>query len=71
MKNATDTIPSIGNVGIGTGATLGKRYEGNYMKGGFGIGVSYLPHNIIVAAFTVVNALGDALNPVTKRFYSE
>ena len=68
---ASDNLPEQGNIGVGTGATLGKWYKGAYMKGGFGIGVSYLPHNIIVAAFTVVNALGDAINPVTKKFYSK
>lgn len=71
VQNAKDTLPEQGNVGVGTGATLGKWYKGVFMKGGFGIGVSYLPHNIIVAAFTVVNALGDAINPVSKKFYSD
>jgi len=70
-KNAKDVLPEQGNVGVGTGATLGKWYKGVFMKGGFGIGVSYLPHNIIVAAFTVVKALGDAISPITKSFYSE
>lgn len=71
VKNASDELPDQGNAGVGIGATLGKWYKGIFMKGGFGIGVSYLPHNVIVAAFTVVNALGDAVNPVTKKFYSE
>ncbi|MGF7229021.1 MAG: P1 family peptidase [Candidatus Saccharibacteria bacterium] len=71
VENATSELPEIGNVGVGTGATLGKWFKGAYMKGGFGVGVSYLPNDIIVAAFTVVNALGDAVSPVTKEFYSE
>lgn len=70
-ENASSELPAIGNVGVGTGATLGKWFKGVYMKGGFGIGVAYLPNDIIVAAFTVVNALGDAVNPSTKEFYSE
>jgi L-aminopeptidase/D-esterase-like protein len=70
VQNASDDLPDIGNVGVGTGATLGKWYKGTFMKGGFGVGVSYLPHDIVVAAFTVVNALGDAVNPVSKKFYS-
>lgn len=71
VLGASDVLPEQGSVGVGTGATLGKWYKGVYMKGGFGIGVSYLPHDVIVAAFTVVNALGDAINPVSKKFYSE
>jgi L-aminopeptidase/D-esterase-like protein len=71
VQNSSKRIPQQGNFGVGTGATLGKWYKGVYMKGGFGIGISRLPHNIIVAAFTVVNALGDAINPSTMKFYSE
>ena len=70
VLGASDILPEQGSVGVGTGATLGKWYKGVFMKGGFGIGVSYLPHDVIVAAFTVVNALGDAINPVSKKFYS-
>ncbi|HEX7017866.1 MAG TPA: P1 family peptidase [Patescibacteria group bacterium] len=71
VANASQELPEQGNVGVGTGATVGKWYKGKFMKGGFGIGVSYLPHDIIVAAFTVTNALGDVVNPITKQFYSE
>lgn len=71
VANASTNTLEQGNVGVGTGATVGKWFKGNLMKGGFGIGVSYLPHDIIVAAFTVTNALGDVVNPVTKQFYSE
>lgn len=71
VTNASLDLPKEGNVGVGTGATVGKWYKGRLMKGGFGIGVSHLPHNIIVAAFTVTNALGDVVSPVSKKFYSE
>lgn len=71
VKNATNDLPEQGNVGVGTGAVVGKWFKGKLMKGGFGIGISYLPHDIIVAAFTVTNALGDVVNPQTGEFYSE
>lgn len=71
VANASTDLPEQGNFGVGTGATVGKWYKGVLMKGGFGIGVSYLPHDIVVAAFTVTNALGDVINPMTKKFYSE
>lgn len=52
---------SEGNVGVGIGATVGKWRGFRYaMKGGFGI--SYiLEDGIFVAAFSVVNSLGDIL----------
>jgi L-aminopeptidase/D-esterase-like protein len=71
VTNASMDLPEQGNVGVGTGATVGKWYKGVFTKGGFGIGVSYLPHDIVVAAFTVTNALGDIVSPVTRQFYSE
>lgn len=71
VKDATDKLPMQGNYGVGTGATVGKWVNGKFMKGGFGIGVAYLPHDIVVAAFTVTNALGDVVNPSTNQFYSE
>ncbi len=71
VENASMNLPKEGNIGVGTGATVGKWYKGRFMKGGFGIGVSYLPQNIIVAAFTVTNALGDIVNPISKKFYSK
>ncbi len=71
VHNATDQLPHQGNVGVGTGATVGKWWKGKKMKGGFGIGVAYLPQDIIVAAFSVTNCLGDILNPKTGQFYSE
>ncbi|WKZ24067.1 MAG: P1 family peptidase [Candidatus Dojkabacteria bacterium] len=71
VRNISDELPEQGNVGVGTGAVVGKWFKGKLMKGGFGIGVSFLPHDIIVAAFTVTNALGDIINPITGEFYSE
>lgn len=66
MSNMTQ-----GNVGVGTGATIGKWNGGIPMKGGFGIGVIEIIENILVAAFAVTNAMGDIVNPKTGKFYSE
>lgn len=71
VRNASFDLPGQGNVGVGTGAVVGKWFKGKLMKGGFGIGVAHLPHDIVVAAFTVTNALGDIINPKTGEFYSE
>jgi L-aminopeptidase/D-esterase-like protein len=60
-----------GNIGVGTGATVGKWALGKPMKGGFGIGVTSLANGILVVAFVVTNAIGDAVNPQTGIFYSE
>ncbi|MHB1313872.1 MAG: P1 family peptidase [Christensenellales bacterium] len=47
-----------GNVGAGTGATVGKIY-GRPMKGGLGTASLHIPGGPTVAALAVVNALGD------------
>lgn len=47
-----------GNVGAGTGATVGKIY-GAPMKGGLGTASIHIPGGPVVAALAVVNALGD------------
>jgi L-aminopeptidase/D-esterase-like protein len=60
-----------GNVGVGTGATVGKWAGGIPMKGGFGIGITEIGEDILVAAFAVTNAVGDVVNPKTGQFYSE
>lgn len=70
-KNASFNSSMHGNVGVGTGATLGKLFKGKAMKGGFGIGVTTLPQDILVAAFAVTNAIGDVINPVSGKFYAE
>lgn len=62
---------SQGNVGVGMGATVGKWFKGKRMKGGFGIGIKELPHDIVVAAFAVTNSVGDVVNPQNNKFYSE
>lgn len=65
---ATEKETPIGNVGVGTGATVGKimGYECS-MKGGVGTYSVTLDKGIIVGALTVVNALGDVIDPNTGR----
>jgi len=60
-----------GNVGVGTGATVGKWFKGIPMKGGLGVGISEIGDYILVVAFAVTNAVGDVVNPKTGVFYSE
>lgn len=52
-----------GTVGVGTGATVGKRHGMSWaMKGGFGAGKADLREGS-VWAFVVTNSLGDVYNP--------
>ena len=61
----------MGNIGVGTGATIGKWTGGTKMKGGFGMATIKIPHGIIVTAFVVTNAYGDVINPETKHWYAD
>lgn len=71
VSDASYSNMQQGNVGVGMGATVGKWFKGNKMKGGFGMEVSVLPDDIIVGAFVVSNSLGDAVNPQTGKFYMD
>jgi L-aminopeptidase/D-esterase-like protein len=65
---ATDGQPAVGSVGAGTGATVGKIRGHSYaMKGGVGTFSQSFGDGIIVGALTVVNALGDVINPDTGQ----
>lgn len=70
-ESANDLTLDQGNVGVGTGATVGKWALGTPMKGGFGMAVGTVGEDILVAAFVVTNAVGDVINPKTGKFYSE
>jgi L-aminopeptidase/D-esterase-like protein len=70
-SNASYRNLQQGNVGVGTGATVGKWFKGKNMKGGFGIAFSELPEDIVVVAFVVTNSLGDIVNPNTGKFYMD
>lgn len=53
-----------GNVGAGTGATVGKMLGYQYgMKGGLGTASRQMGDGVIVAALAVVNAAGDIVDP--------
>lgn len=63
---ATDDRPAEGNVGVGTGATVGKMLgiEGA-MKSGVGTASLDLGDGVIVGALMAVNAAGDVVDPET------
>jgi L-aminopeptidase/D-esterase-like protein len=56
-----------GNVGAGTGATVGKLGGGRAMKGGLGSAAISLPNGLVVAAIVAVNAVGDIVDPTTGQ----
>ena len=57
-----------GNVGAGTGATVGKALGfGQSTKGGLGTASIKLPGGIVVAALTAVNAFGHVFDPQTQQ----
>lgn len=67
-EQATDKATPQGNVGAGTGATVGKMAGPAFMmKGGLGSASMQLPNGIVVGAIVVVNAAGDVIDPVTQQ----
>jgi L-aminopeptidase/D-esterase-like protein len=61
-----------GNVGAGTGATVGKflghdSVRGGPMKAGIGSSGITLPNGLVVAAIVAVNAMGDIIDPDTGQ----
>lgn len=66
---ASYNISQEGNVGVGTGATTGKWFDGKRLKGGFGVAEVHLSQDILVCAFVVTNSSGDIVNPKTGKFY--
>ena len=64
---ASDATPAEGNVGAGTGATLGKLFGiGRAMKGGIGT-ASLSVGGFTVGALVAVNAMGDVIDPATGQ----
>jgi L-aminopeptidase/D-esterase-like protein len=64
---ASTTPPEQGNVGAGTGATVGKLFGIDHaMKGGIGT-ASIRVGAITVAALVAVNAIGDVVDPASGR----
>jgi L-aminopeptidase/D-esterase-like protein len=63
---ASDTPVAEGNVGAGTGATLGKMLgPACAMKSGLGSAAISIGSGLVVGALVVVNAIGDILDPST------
>lgn len=67
-EQATAEAVPQGNVGAGTGATVGKLLgPGFMMKGGLGSASARLDDGTLVGAIVVVNALGDVIDPQTQQ----
>jgi len=67
-QKADSSPVQMGNVGAGTGATVGKLLGRNRaMKSGLGSALLRLPGGVLVGALVAVNALGDVLDTDTGR----
>lgn len=65
---ASNNEPAQGNVGAGTGATVGKILGiGQCMKGGIGHAALDLGGGVWIGAIIAVNALGDVVDPETGK----
>lgn len=65
LNASADTLPT-GNVGAGTGASVGKLLGLEYaMKSGLGTASVSLDGGLVVGALVVVNAFGDVVDPRT------
>ena len=68
VDSATTAPVSMGTVGAGAGATVGKMGgPGTSMKGGLGSAALRMPNGLVVAAIVAVNATGDILDPDTGK----
>ncbi|MBI5563832.1 MAG: P1 family peptidase [Chloroflexi bacterium] len=66
--NTTNGMIAEGNVGVGTGATVGKILGmGQAMKSGVGTASLEIGGGVIVGAIVVVNAFGDVIDPGTNH----
>jgi len=64
--NASKERPAEGNVGAGTGATVGKILgPGQAMKSGIGTASIEIGAGVVVGAIFAVNAFGDVVDPAT------
>lgn len=67
-EQATASAVAQGNVGAGTGATVGKQHHFQFaMKGGIGSACTKLSDGTLVGAIAAVNAWGDVLDPQTRQ----
>ena len=66
--NASIEPPAAGNVGAGTGATVGKILGlGQAMKSGIGNASQEIGNGVIVGAIAAVNAFGDIIDPSSAQ----
>jgi L-aminopeptidase/D-esterase-like protein len=67
-EQASSEASALGNVGGGTGATVGKMAGPAFMmKGGLGSASTHISADIVVGAIVVVNAAGDVIDPATQQ----
>ncbi len=67
-EHATNEPVAQGNVGAGTGATVGKMAGSSFiMKGGLGSASTLLSDGTLVGVLVVVNAVGDVIDPQTQQ----
>lgn len=67
-QNASTDPPAEGNVGAGTGATVGKILgPSQCMKSGIGTASIEIGAGVIVGAIAAVNAFGDVIDPSTGQ----
>jgi L-aminopeptidase/D-esterase-like protein len=65
---ASSAAPAQGNVGAGTGASVGKMFGASLaMKAGIGTASIDIGGGVIVAALVAVNAWGDVVDPQTNQ----
>jgi L-aminopeptidase/D-esterase-like protein len=66
--NASEDPPAQGNVGAGTGATVGKVLGmGQAMKGGIGTAALEIGGRVVVGAIVAVNCFGDVIDPASGQ----
>ena len=67
-QNASSEPPAEGNIGAGTGATVGKILGvGQCMKSGLGSASMEIGAGVVVGAIVAVNAFGDVIDPSTGQ----
>ena len=67
-QNATSDPPEEGNIGAGTGATVGKILGmGQAMKSGIGHAALEIGAGVIVGALVAVNVFGDVIDPASGQ----
>jgi L-aminopeptidase/D-esterase-like protein len=67
-QNASSEPPAEGNVGAGTGATVGKIFgPSQCMKSGVGTASLEIGAGVMVGAIAAVNAFGDVIDPSTGQ----